>query len=191
MALFKQDQAALVDFAGRDARRLREGIVGRHSKQKGIVEQTNDLDVPLRRRHRQHHRVEIAGDQLVDQGALVCVSRTLTMRSGCLSLLSGWSPTICGHTAPRLEISGSNAGMSAGDGRTIELRIRISRRGGGSARWSGSRACGQPRDFFPHTPPSTTPSMFNAISSQLKRTACFALTRWPRGGPQSQRPDNF
>ncbi len=28
---------------------------------------------------------------------------------------------------------GSNGGMSAGDGRTIELRIRISRRGGGSA----------------------------------------------------------
>ena len=22
-------------------------------------------------------------------------------------------------------------------------------------------------------------------------TACFALTRWPRGGPQSQRPDNY
>src|SRR5208282_4161112 len=41
MALFKQDQAALVDFAGRDAPRLREGIVGRHSKQKRIVEQTN------------------------------------------------------------------------------------------------------------------------------------------------------
>jgi hypothetical protein len=30
--------------------------------------------------------------------------------------------------------------MSAGDGGTIELRIRISRRGGGSARCSGSRA---------------------------------------------------
>src|SRR5208337_2420214 len=47
--------------------------------------------------------------------------------------LSGWSPTTCDHTAPRSGILGSNAGTSAGDGRTIELRIRISRRGGGSA----------------------------------------------------------
>jgi transposase-like protein len=58
---------------------------------------------------------------------------------------------------------GSNAGMSAGDGRTIELRIRISRRGGASARCSDSRAQGRPRNFFPHTPPSTTPLMFKAI----------------------------
>src|SRR5271157_3513791 len=62
--------------------------------------------------------------------------------------LSDWSPTTCGHTAPRSGILGSNAGMSAGDGRTIELRIRISRRGGASARCSGSRARGQPRNFF-------------------------------------------
>ena len=58
-------------------------------------------------------------------------------------------------------------------------RIRISRRGGGNARCSGSRARGQPRNFFPRTPPFTTPSMFNAISSQLKHIAYFALTRWP------------
>src|SRR5271165_5202928 len=56
------------------------------------------------------------------------------------SFLSGWSPTTCDHTAPRSGILGSNAGTSAGDGRTIELRIRTSRRGGGSARCSGSRA---------------------------------------------------
>ena len=67
--------------------------------------------------------------------------------------------------------------MSAGDGRTTELRIRISRRGGGSARCSGSRARVQPRNFFPHTPPSTIPSTSNAISLQPKRTACFALRR--------------
>ena len=30
-----------------------------------------------------------------------------------------WSPTTCGHTAPRSGILGSNAGTSAGDGRTI------------------------------------------------------------------------
>jgi len=72
---------------------------------------------------------------------------------------------------------GSNPDMSGGDGRTIELRIRISRRGGGNARCSGSRARGQPRNFFPHTPPSTTPSTSNATSSPLARTACFALSR--------------
>ena len=86
---------------------------------------------------------------------------------------------------------GSNAGMSADDGRTIELRIRISRRGGGNARCSGSRARGQPRNFFPHTPPSTTPSTPNATSSPPPPTACFALRRWPRDGPQSRRPDNY
>jgi hypothetical protein len=39
----------------------------------------------------------------------------------------------CDHTAPRSGNLGSNATMSAGDGRTTELRIRISRRGGGKA----------------------------------------------------------
>ena len=42
---------------------------------------------------------------------------------------------------------------------------------------SGSRARVQPRNFFPHTPPSTIPSTSNAISSQPKRTARFALRR--------------
>ena len=78
---------------------------------------------------------------------------------------------------PRSGSLGSNATMSAGDGRTTELRIRISRRGGGSARCSGSRARVQPRNFFPHTPPSTIPLTSNAISSQPKRTARFALRR--------------
>ena len=85
--------------------------------------------------------------------------------------LSGWSPTTCDHTAPRSGSLGSNAGTSAGFGRTIELRILISRRGGGSAKCSGSRARVQPRNFFPPTPPSTTPSTSNAISSPPKRTA--------------------
>jgi N-terminal half of MaoC dehydratase len=87
--------------------------------------------------------------------------------------------TFNGHriTAPRSGNLGSNAGTSAGDERTIELRIRISRRGSGSARCSGSRARVQPRNFFPHTPPSTIPSTSNAISPQPKRTACFALRR--------------
>jgi hypothetical protein len=58
-------------------------------------------------------------------------------------------------------------------------------------RWSsGSRVRVQPRSFFPHTPPSTTPLTSNAISRQPKRTACSAPRRWTHGGPQSQRPDN-
>ena len=102
---------------------------------------------------------------------------------------SGWSSMICHHTAPRLETFRSNRGMSAGDGRTIALRIRISRRGGGSARCSGSRAPVQPSDFFPPTPPSTTPSTSSVISSQPGPTARFAPSRWTRGGRQSQRPN--
>src|SRR5271157_2616073 len=54
--------------------------------------------------------------------------------------LSGWSPTTCDHTAPRSGILGSNAGTSAGFGRTVEPRIHISRRGGGSARWRNERS---------------------------------------------------
>ena len=54
---------------------------------------------------------------------------------------------------------------------------RISRRDGGSARCSGSRARVQRRNFFPRTPPSTTLSTSNAISLRPKRTARFALRR--------------
>jgi hypothetical protein len=43
------------------------GIVGRHSQQKRIVEEPNDLDVLLGCRHRNHHRAEVASDQLLDQ----------------------------------------------------------------------------------------------------------------------------
>ena len=85
---------------------------------------------------------------------------------------------------------GIERGMSAGNGRTIEQRIRISRRDGESARCSGSRLRVQPRSFFPHTQPSTTPLTSNAISRQPKRTACSAPRRWTHGGPQWQRPDN-
>ncbi len=37
---------------------------------------------------------------------------------------------------------------------------------------------------------STTPSTSTAISLQPKRTACYALRRWTRGGPQPQLPNN-
>ena len=65
----------------------------------------------------------------------------------------------------------------AGDGRTIERRTRISRRGGGSARCSASRAPDQPRTSFRPMQPSTTPSTSNAISPQPKRIARFAPRR--------------
>src|SRR5271166_6481204 len=89
--------------------------------------------------------------------------------------LSGWSPTTCDHTAPRSRSLGSNAAMSAGDGRTIELRIRISRRSGGSARCSGSRARVQPRNFIPHTPPSSmTLGLDQVPESLFPAVACSA-----------------
>jgi putative transposase len=74
-------------------------------------------------------------------------------------------------------------GMSAGDGKTIERRIRISQRGGGSASCTGSRARVQPRNSCHRMPPSTTSSTSNVISPQPKRTASFALWRWTHGGP--------
>jgi putative transposase len=72
----------------------------------------------------------------------------------------------------------------------IERRIRISRRGGGSARCSGSRARVQPRNSCQRMPPSTISSTSNVISLQPERTARFALWRWTHGGPPSQQPDN-
>jgi len=63
-------------------------------------------------------------------------------------------------------------------------------RGGRSARRSSSRARVQSRNFYPHTPPSTTPSTSCATLSPPTRTARVALSRWPRGGAQSQQPQN-
>ena len=58
------------------------------------------------------------------------------------------------------ESLGSNAGMSAGGGRTIELRIRIRRRGGGHARCSGSRARGSAQKFL------STSAVSNTLNAQ-------------------------
>ena len=55
--------------------------------------------------------------------------------------------------------------------------IRISRPDGGSARCNASRARAQPRSSSQRTPPSTTLSTPNAISRQLKLTACYAPRR--------------
>jgi hypothetical protein len=93
------------------------------------------------------------------------------------SFLIDWSRMICGPTARRPSISASNAGMSAGDGRTIGPKIRISRLDGGSARCNASRARAQPRSFSQPTPPPTILSKSNAISRQLNLTACYAPRR--------------
>jgi hypothetical protein len=77
----------------------------------------------------------------------------------------------------RPSISASTAGMSAGDGRTIGPRIRISRPAGGSVRCNASRARAQPRSFSQPTPPPTTLSTSNDISRQLNLTACSATRR--------------
>src|SRR5208337_2838648 len=106
------------------------------------------------------------------------------------SFPSGWSRTTCDHIAQRSGILGSNGAMSAGDGRTTEPRIRISQRGGGNARCSDSRAPAPRRSSSRPMLPSTTPSTSNVISLQPKRTACYALRRWTRGGPQPQLPNN-
>ena len=105
------------------------------------------------------------------------------------SFPTGRSPMTCDHTVRRSETLGSNTGMSAGDGRTTELRIRISRRGNGSARFSDSRAPAQRRNSCQPMPPSRILSTSNAISPQPKRIACFALRLWTHGGRRSQRPD--
>jgi putative transposase len=70
-----------------------------------------------------------------------------------------------------------------------EPRIRISRRGGGSARCSGSRASAQRRNSCQRMRRSTTSSTSNAISPQPKRITCCALRLWIRGGRRSQQSD--
>ena len=75
------------------------------------------------------------------------------------------------HTAPPSMFLGSNAGMNAGDGKTIERRIRINQRGGGSARCSGSRARVRPRNSCQRMPPSTTSNVQRPTSSHLSQNA--------------------
>ena len=57
----------MVDVLRAHPRRFGVGIVGRHGEDKRILHDRNDFDVRLRRRQREHHGVEIAGDKLLDQ----------------------------------------------------------------------------------------------------------------------------
>ena len=67
-------------------------------------------------------------------------------------------------------ILGSQNAMSAVDGATIELRIRISRPDEGRGRCKGSRAWDPRKDFSQCMQRPRTPSTFSAISPQQERT---------------------
>src|SRR5450432_3672353 len=79
--------------------------------------------------------------------------------------------------APPPATSGSRAVMSEVDGRTIELRIRISRPAEGSTRCNVSRAQAQPRNSSQLTPPSTISSTSSATSHQPEHTEPCAQRR--------------
>jgi hypothetical protein len=67
--------------------------------------------------------------------------------------------------------------------RTIERRIRINQRGGGSGRCSVSNRPDQPNDSCLFTPPSKTRSRSNAISHPAARSASSETKRSGRGEP--------
>jgi hypothetical protein len=75
---------------------------------------------------------------------------------------------------PELRVIGIEHRRERGDGRTTELRIRISRPGGGSARCSGSRARVQPRNFFPLTPSFDQRVRLAVISNITRRAGSAA-----------------
>jgi hypothetical protein len=83
-------------------------------------------------------------------------------------------------TAPRPGTWRSKASTNRGDARTTELRIRINRRSGGSARCSGSRAPARPRNSCQPMPPSTTrPTPSHITSAQTHRTLrAAAMDTW-------------
>ena len=67
VAVFQQDQPALIDIVGGNARGLRARIVRRHRQQEQIVEQGERFDVGLADRQRQHRGIERAALDLLDQ----------------------------------------------------------------------------------------------------------------------------
>ena len=71
-------------------------------------------------------------------------------------------------------ILGLQNAMSAADGATIELRIRISRPDDENARCRVSRVRVQPKNFSQPTQPLTTLSTSNAISPLQKPTEALS-----------------
>src|SRR5271165_1429355 len=76
--------------------------------------------------------------------------------------------------------------LSRACGRTIGLRIRISRRDDANARRSGSNRPDQPNGSCPFMPPSTTRSTSSAISPPAKRSASSETKRSGRGEARRQ-----
>ena len=67
MAVFEQDQAALVDLVGCDPRGLGARIVRGHREQKQILEQGDGIDIGLADRQREQRGIQRAALDLLDQ----------------------------------------------------------------------------------------------------------------------------
>ncbi len=69
MAFLEQDQPPRVDVVGGDAGAARQVVAGWRRQQERIVEQRQRLDFGDGRRQRDHHDIERAADQFLDQKA--------------------------------------------------------------------------------------------------------------------------
>ena len=67
MPLLKQNEAALVDVGDADTPTRRFFIGSRHRQQERVVEQAQRLQIGVFDRQRQHHAIEFAANQLLDQ----------------------------------------------------------------------------------------------------------------------------
>jgi hypothetical protein len=99
---------------------------------------------------------------------------------------------ICGLTAQRPSISASTTCMTAGDGRTVAPRIRISRPDVGSARCNASRARAQPE--VPLNPrrriqhfQRPTPSHVSSNAARATRRGNDHVARGRRGGLRTRK----